>query len=159
MCKSALYTIGCAQHAVSHGVLTATRLLRPPWQALRVARCHRCYSHAPRTGPPWLHMGHRSHQGLGVGVLRVVEQIGRCPSLHDLPLVQHHDLVAQVVHHGQIVADEQEAHAKFLLQVLQQVEHLGLHRHIQRAHGLIGHDEPGPGDQGAGNGNALALAA
>ena len=58
----------------------------------------------------------RSHQGPGCGVLRVVEQIGRCPRSTICPWYST-TTSSQVVHHGQIVADEQEAHAKFLLQV------------------------------------------
>jgi hypothetical protein len=47
----------------------------------------------------------------------------------------------------------------WLLQVLHQVEHLGLHRDVERADRLVGHDQLRPGDQRAGDGNALALAA
>ena len=89
----------------------------------------------------------------------MVEQLRRCTAFHNLPLVEHHDLIAPVVDHGQVVADEQVAHAKGLLQILQQVEHLGLHRHIQGADRLVCHDESGPGDEGPRNGNALALPA
>ncbi|MPN36896.1 hypothetical protein SDC9_184408 [bioreactor metagenome] len=46
-----------------------------------------------------------------------------------------------------------------LLQVLHEVEHLRLHRDIERTHGLVGHDEARPCDQRARNRNALALAA
>ena len=57
------------------------------------------------------------------------------------------------------MADEQVGDAEFLLQIQHQVEHLRLHRHIERAHGLVGHDEAGAGDECARNRNALALAA
>ena len=57
------------------------------------------------------------------------------------------------------MADEHVGDAELLLQVLHQVKHLGLHRHVERAHGLVGHDEARPGDEGACNRNALALAA
>ena len=87
------------------------------------------------------------------------EELRRRAALHHQAAVQHADLVAQVVDHRQVVADEQIAHAELLLQVLHEVEHLGLHRHIERAHRLVGHDELGPGDEGARDGDALALAA
>ena len=92
-------------------------------------------------------------------MLRVAEQLsGRAP-LYDAALVQHHHLVAQVIHHGEVVADEHVGDAELLLQVLHQVEHLGLYRHVERAHGFVRHDEAGPGDEGTRYGDALALAA
>jgi hypothetical protein len=57
------------------------------------------------------------------------------------PWLQHDDLVAHQVHHRQVVADEQVGHAEAVLQVLHQVQHLGLHRHVQRADRLVGHDQ------------------
>ncbi len=105
------------------------------------------------------HTGHGVHQRPGVGVGGGVEQdLGRA-LLHHPALVEHQDLVADQVDHRQVVADEQVGHAQAVLQVLHQVEHLGLHRHVQRADRLVGHDQLGLGDQGAGDGDALALAA
>ncbi|MNV51005.1 hypothetical protein D3C71_1430370 [compost metagenome] len=57
------------------------------------------------------------------------------------------------------MADEHVGDAELLLQVLHQVQHLGLYRHVECAHGFVRHDEAGPGDEGACNGDALALAA
>ena len=57
------------------------------------------------------------------------------------------------------MADKKVTQAKTVLQVHHQVEHLGLHRHIQSAHRLVGHDERRSGDQGPSDGDALALAA
>ncbi|MDT4850998.1 hypothetical protein FQZ97_851660 [compost metagenome] len=64
-----------------------------------------------------------------------------------------------MVDHREVVADEQVADAELLLQVLHEVEHLGLHRDVERAHGLVGHDELGARDECARDGDALALAA
>ena len=44
-------------------------------------------------------------------------------------------------------------------QVGHQVEHLRLHRDVERAHRLVGDDQLGPRDQRAGDGDALSLAA
>ena len=41
--------------------------------------------------------------------------------------MKHADFVAQVVHHREVMADEQVTDAVLLLQVLHQVEHLRLH--------------------------------
>jgi hypothetical protein len=56
-------------------------------------------------------------------------------------------------------ADQQVADAELVLQVLQQIEHLGLHRDVQRAHWLVGHDQARARHQGAGDGDALTLPA
>ena len=91
-------------------------------------------------------------------MLRIGKQLIRRRIFHHLAAVQHRNLVAHVVHHGQIVADQHEADAVLHLQLPDQVQDLRLYRYIQRAHGLIGHDQLGPADQGAGDGDALALA-
>ena len=57
------------------------------------------------------------------------------------------------------MADEQIGDAELLLQVLHQVQHLRLHRHVQCTDRLVGHDEFRAGDERPGNGDALALAA
>ncbi len=49
--------------------------------------------------------------------------------------------------------------AQVALQVLQQVEHLRLHRHVQRRDRLVGHDEVRLHGQRPGDADALALAA
>jgi hypothetical protein len=62
-------------------------------------------------------------------------------------------------HHGQVVADEDVAHAVTPLQVGQQRQHLLLHRHVQRRRGLVQHQHLGAQHHGACDGDALALAA
>ena len=73
--------------------------------------------------------------------------------------VHHQHLVRNVAHHRQVVRDEQVRQAEFCLQVGQQVEHLRLHRHVERRHRLVGHHQPGAEHQRTRNGDALALAA
>ena len=55
--------------------------------------------------------------------------------------------------------DEQVGEAELVLQVLEQVEHLGADRDVERAHRLVEHDELGVERQGAGDADALALPA
>ena len=74
--------------------------------------------------------GHSRQQGPGLGMGRCLEKRLRRALLNNAALVDHRHLVAQVVHHRQIVADEQVGDAELLCQVLHQVEYLGLHRHI-----------------------------
>ena len=64
-----------------------------------------------------------------------------------------------MLHHVQAVRDEQVREAQALLQVLQEVEHLRLHRHVERRYRLVADDELGLGGERTGDPDALALAA
>ena len=64
-----------------------------------------------------------------------------------------------MAHHGEVVGDEHVGHSELLLQILQKVHDLGLHRHVQRRDRLVAHDQPGPRGQRPRNADALALAA
>jgi hypothetical protein len=79
--------------------------------------------------------------------------------LHHPAEIQHHDAMADMLHHREIVRDEQHAQAALALQLVQQVDHLRLHRHIQRGHRLVGDDIGGFDNQCAGDTDALALSA
>ena len=87
--------------------------------------------------------GNRVEQRLGVRMARLVEdRLGRT-FLDDAPEVHHRDPVTDVTHHGQIVRDEEVGDAEPRLQVLQQVHHLGLARHVERAHRFVEHEHLG----------------
>ena len=86
-------------------------------------------------------------------------QLFRIGQLHDIALVDDGDAVRNVPHDREVVGDEQVGDAALLLQMAQQVEHLGADGHIQSRDGLVGNDELRLHDQGAGNADALALAA
>ena len=60
--------------------------------------------------------------------------------------------------HSQVVRYENVGQSQPLLQVLQQVHHLRLHRHVQRRHRLITHNQLRLNRQRARNADALALA-
>ena len=60
---------------------------------------------------------------------------------------------------GEVVRDEHIGDAFFALQADQQVEDLAAHRDVERRHRFVEHDQVGPGGDGAGDGDALALAA
>ena len=81
------------------------------------------------------------------------------PFLDHLAVLQHHHVVRQRAHHLQIVADEQVGEVVPLLQVAQQVDDLRLHRHVERAGRLVEQHELRLQHHGAGDGDALALAA
>src|SRR5262245_57870512 len=50
----------------------------------------------------------------------------------------------------QIVANEKHREPEFALQVLQQIDDLRLHRHVQRRHGFVADDQIGLGGKRAG---------
>ena len=69
------------------------------------------------------------------------------------------DPVGDVAHHRQIVGDEQVGEAEPRLQVLEQVEDLRLDRDVERRDRLVADQELGLQRQGAGDADALPLAA
>ena len=60
---------------------------------------------------------------------------------------------------GQVVGDEQIGQTVLRLQILQQVHDLRLYRHIERGDWLVANDQLRINRQGAGDADALALAA
>ena len=57
--------------------------------------------------------------------------------LDDPPRAHHNDTIAQQPHHIQIVRHEQVTHTHRRLEVLQQVEHHGLHGDVERRRRLV----------------------
>jgi hypothetical protein len=76
---------------------------------------------------------------------------------HNLPQVHHHDSMAYVFNHRQVVCDKQQRQAEAFLQILQQVHNLRLDRNIESAHWLIADQQPRIKRQGAGDANPLPL--
>ena len=107
---------------------------------------------------PRIGQRHRSQQQLRVGMARRrVERAGRS-GLDELAAIHHGDPVRDVPDHRQVVRDEEVGEAELGLEVLQQVDDLGLDRDVERRYRLVGDDQVGPHDQGAGDADALALA-
>ena len=69
------------------------------------------------------------------------------------------DPVGDVPHDRQVVGDEQVGQAELLLEVLQQVDHLRLDRHVERRDRLVADDDLRAQRERAGDPDALALAA
>ncbi len=67
--------------------------------------------------------------------------------------------VGDVPHDRQVVRDEEQAHAQLASQTCQQVGHLRLSRCVERRERLVQDDHRWFGGKGAGDGDALALAA
>ena len=79
--------------------------------------------------------------------------------LDDASEVHHRDAVADVAHEREVVRDEEVGEAELLLQVAEQVDDVGLDRHVEAAHRLVEHEQLGGERQRPGDGDALQLAA
>ena len=63
--------------------------------------------------------------------------------LDDAAEIHHGDAMADVLHDREIVRDEEVGDAEFSLQVDHQVDHLRLHRNVERRDRLVGNDDAG----------------
>ena len=79
--------------------------------------------------------------------------------LDDAAEIHHGDAMADVLHHREIVRDEQVGDPELLLQVDHQVDHLRLHRHVERRHRLVGDDDVRIERERPGDAEPLALTA
>jgi hypothetical protein len=64
-----------------------------------------------------------------------------------------------VAHDRQVVGDEQIGQLEAVLEVVEQVDDLRLHRHVERGDRLVQHDQPRLERQRPRDADALALAA
>ena len=106
-------------------------------------------------------VGHRdrAEQRRGVRVRRMrVEHVGVADLAHPAQVHDRHP-VADVLHDGEVVGDEDQRQAVAGLHVLEQVEDLRLHRHVEGGHRLVADDQLRLGDHGPGDRDALALPA
>ncbi len=103
--------------------------------------------------------GHRREQRLGVGVVGRREHLVGVALLHDGAEIHDDDAVGQVAHHREVVADEQQRGFEAVLNVGQQAGYRGLHRYIERRDRLVGDHHRRVAGEGAGDADALLLAA
>jgi hypothetical protein len=103
------------------------------------------------------------HRGLGqlarVGVELFRQRARRVAGLHHLAMAQDGDAVGHLGHHGEVVRDQQQAHAAFRDEVAQEVEDLRLQHHVERRRRFVGDQQLGLQRAGDGDDDALALAA
>ena len=100
-----------------------------------------------------------AEQRLGVRVVRRVEHVRRRPDLDELGEVHDADAVGDVAHHRQVVADEHVGRLLLGLQLHQQVEDARLHGDVERRGRLVADHQVRVAGEGAGDGDALLLAA
>lgn len=79
--------------------------------------------------------------------------------LHDPAGVHDQDAVADVGDHRDVVADQEERGPLLAADVLQQRQHLALHRHVEGGGRLVGDDEPGAAHEAHADHGALPHAA
>ena len=98
-------------------------------------------------------------QSPGIWVDIVPRQFTVRGDLHDLAQVHHHDPVADIANHRQIVANEHISQMKLLLQTLKQVQNLRLYGNIQCGNGLIAKNQLWIHRQGPDDADTLPLTA
>jgi hypothetical protein len=81
--------------------------------------------------------GHGLDERLRVGVARRVQHPLGAAELDELARVQDRDAVADLGEHAEVVADQHDRRAAPLPQVVQQRQHLGLDRHVERGGRLV----------------------
>ena len=92
-------------------------------------------------------------------MLRIVEYPGGGPAFHHGAAVQDERLVGELAYDRQVVADQDVGDARFVADVGEQVEHVGLGRHVQCGNGLVEDQDDGLGREGARDCDPLPLAA
>ena len=88
-----------------------------------------------------------------------VEQLLRLGNLHEVALVDNADPVGNEPDDGQVMGNEQIGSALLLLELLQQVQHLGPDGHVQSGDGLVGYHQLRLHNHGPGQTDTLPLAA
>ncbi|MNY47675.1 hypothetical protein D3C86_1829610 [compost metagenome] len=73
----------------------------------------------------------RFEQATGVRVPRITEDLGAGSYFNYLTHVHNGHAMADALHHGHIMTDENEAQSHLLLQFQQQIDDLHLHRYIE----------------------------
>lgn len=91
---------------------------------------------------------------LGMGVNR-----GSIGLFDNLTAEHDDDIMADMFHNCKIVRDKQVRKPKLILEILQQIDDLGLNTDVQGAHNFIAHNEFWLDGQGASDPDALTLAA
>ena len=106
-----------------------------------------------------LQLQHRGQQPLGIGMLRIVEDRVDRAALDDAAELHHHHLLGDLGDDAHVMGDEHHRHAVAGLQLLDQLEDLGLGGDVERRGRLVGDQQLGLAGQRHGRHGALAHAA
>ena len=118
---------------------------------------HLALEEQPLAAQSRVRLGHRSEERLRVGMLGGGEERFGRRQLDDAAHVHHGHAVTHQPHHRQVMGHEEIGEPELGLEVLHQVEDLGLHRDVEGGHGLVGHHEARIEGEGARDADALAL--
>ena len=143
-------------HAATLLRVAATGMEMTPRRRVRGIR-HVAFEDHPIGAEARVRLRHCRKQRLGIRMFRRLEQRLGAGDLHDPADIHHGDAVADVLHHAQIVRDEQVGKAQPILQIEHQVEYLRLHRYIERGYRLVGDNQTRIERERTRNADALAL--
>jgi len=135
-----------------HGVLVAGR------EGVALGRIDHVGRHAGNAHQllGGLQVRHGSQQGTGIGMGGREEDLLRSALLHDLAGIHDVDAVGHVGHHAHVVGDEDNGQVPLPLDLVDEVQDLGLHRHVQCGGGLVADQYIRVAGQGDGDNDTLA---
>ena len=96
---------------------------------------------------------------LRIGVLRIGEHLLRPIVLLHLAVFHYIDVLREGTHDREVVGDHDHRHAVAGLEILDELQDLGLNRHVQRRRRFVGDEQIGAVGKRHGDHHALALAA
>lgn len=102
---------------------------------------------------------HGCQQAFRVVGLRIVEDLVHAPLLDHMTAIHDDHLIGEIGHNTHVVRDDEHRGTEFVAGETQQIEDLGLHRHVECRRRLIGENESGIEHEGHGDDDALLLAA
>lgn len=94
-----------------------------------------------------------------IGMERIPEDLGSRGALHDRSHVHDIHVIAELSHDAHVVGDDQGARVPLPAQLPDQLQDLGLDRHVQCRRRLVRNEEPGLRGHGHGDHHPLAHAA
>ena len=103
--------------------------------------------------------GDGGEEGFGVGMLWVADDLLGGADFDGVAFPHDHDAVADVFDDGEVVRDEKHGDAALALDVLEEVDDLGADGNVEGADGFVANEEARFDSEGAGDADALALAA
>ena len=110
-----------------------------------------------RAGAANMRNGVKKHAGIGMKRIRKERCLIR--KLHQAAEIHHPDTVTHVMNDSKTVRDKEIRHRAALLHFLHEVQHLCLHRDVQRTRRLVADHKFRLAAQHAGNRNTLTLTA
>jgi len=84
---------------------------------------------------------HRGEKGLCIGMHGALIKLVGWGELDDLSEIHNGDPIGDVTDNTQVVCDEHVGEAKGFLQLIEQIQDLGLDRYVERGYRLVGDDK------------------